>query len=170
MSDASDKLARTRLAIIEHVHRKKHPEDYDRQGVKKAGERRPLPSYEQGEPEPAAYEPGISGRTAQARRWLTSGQRVIGAWWRHHPAHLGVELATPMLSSFAGRRPVVYLGTAALLGAVIVVARPWRLISATGLIVAILKSSQLSSMVMSAMSAASYGRGGPPYDDGRPYE
>ncbi len=69
-----------------------------------------------------------------------------------------------MLSSFAARRPVVYLGAAAVLGAVIVVARPWRLISVTGLVVAILKSSQLSSMVMSAMSAADFDR------DSRPYE
>ncbi len=164
MSDASDKLARTRLAIIEHVHRKRHPDDYDKQGVRKADAPRTLPPYERNDIEPAAYEPGVAGRTAQARRWLTSGQRVVGAWWRQHPAHLGVELATPMLSSFAGRRPVVYLGGAAVLGALIVVTRPWRLISATGLVVAILKSSQLSGMVMSAMSAASYGR------DGRPYE
>jgi hypothetical protein len=37
---------------------------------------------------------------------------------------------------------------------VILLARPWKLISATGLVVALLKSSQLSALVMSAMSAA----------------
>ncbi|MES2634129.1 MAG: hypothetical protein V4669_14240 [Pseudomonadota bacterium] len=163
MTDAADKLARTRLAIIEHVHRKKHPEDYDRSGEPKRAPK-DVRLDERGELRQAAREPRAPGRTAAARRWYASGQRAFGAWWRHHPAHLGVELATPMLSSFAARRPVVYLGTAAVLGAVIVVARPWRLISVTGLVVAILKSSQLSSMVMSAMSAADFDRGGRPYE------
>jgi hypothetical protein len=36
------------------------------------------------------------------------------------------------------------------------IARPWRLISVTGLLVAVLKSSQLSSVLMSAMSAADF--------------
>jgi hypothetical protein len=35
-----------------------------------------------------------------------------------------------------------------------VIARPWRLISATGLLMALVKSSQLSGLIMSAMSAA----------------
>ena len=38
------------------------------------------------------------------------------------------------------------------------VARPWRLISVTGLIVAIVKSSQLSGLVMSAMAGSEFGK------------
>jgi hypothetical protein len=161
VSDASDKLARTRLAIIEHVHRKKHPDYAEhraqarREEAEEEREERELRTYVRGDAPPRA--------SASAKGWLASGKRALGAWWRHHPAHMGVELATPMLSDFAGRRPVIYLGLAAVLGAAIVVGRPWRLISATGLIVAIVKSSQLSSMVMSAMSAADFGRDPPPW-------
>jgi hypothetical protein len=43
-------------------------------------------------------------------------------------------------------------------GAVLMLARPWRLISVTTLVVAVLKSSQLSSLLMSALSAADFGR------------
>ena len=57
-----------------------------------------------------------------------------------------------------------FLGISALVGAVIVVTRPWRLISATGIVVALLKSSQLSGLLMSAMSAADFRK------DERPYE
>jgi len=88
--------------------------------------------------------------------WFSSFRRAAGTWWRHHPAHMGVEIVTPLLSAYAAKRPVVYLGAAAVLGAVIVLTRPWRLISLTGLVVALAKSSQLSSMVMSAVSAANF--------------
>jgi hypothetical protein len=71
---------------------------------------------------------------------------------------MGVELATPVLSAYARRKPMQYLGIAALVGAVFVVAKPWRLISATGIVVALLKSSQLSGLMMSAMSAADFRR------------
>ena len=152
MSDAADKLARTRLAIIEHVHRRKHGDERDpavrEANAKKAEAKREVRIAA------GAAENAYDRAKARGHGWLGSVKRAAGAWWRHHPAHLGVELATPMLASYAARRPVVYLGVAAVLGAVIVVARPWRLISATGLLVAIVKSSQLSGVVMSAISDA----------------
>ena len=46
------------------------------------------------------------------------------AWWRHHPAHMALELATPALSGYARRKPVQFLGIAAAVGAVVLVARP----------------------------------------------
>ena len=49
-----------------------------------------------------------------------------------------------------------FLGIAAAIGAVVVIARPWRLISITGLLLAIAKSSQLSTVLLSALSAADY--------------
>ena len=143
MSDASDKLARTRLAIVDHIHRREHRHDTP-QGARNADGDENEPMWEQ--PEPGA------GPAA----WFASIKHAASAWWRHHPAHLGVELATPMLSAYASKKPIQFLGIAAAVGAVLVIARPWRLMSATGLLVALLKSSQLSSVVMSAMSAADF--------------
>ena len=151
MSDAADKLARTRLAIIAHVQSR------ERRNARRESART--------EEQEAATDEGDWESEEQPRTlsgWISRLKRVGGAWWRHHPAHMGLELATPVLSDFAARRPLQYLGIAAALGAVIVVARPWRLISVTGLLVALVKSSQLSSMVLSAMSAADYGRDRPP--------
>jgi hypothetical protein len=77
---------------------------------------------------------------------------------------MGLELATPALSAFADKKPLQFLGIAAAVGAVVVIARPWRLISVTGLLVAIAKSSQLSTILLSALSAADYRKDRQPYE------
>jgi hypothetical protein len=46
------------------------------------------------------------------------------------------------------------LGIAAGVGAALMLARPWRLISLTTVLIAVVKSSQLSGALMSALSAA----------------
>jgi len=141
MSDAGDRLARTRLAIIEHVQRRERRPGRDREhGSAQSGE--------PGEPD-AGYEDTGEG-------WYSHITHALGTWWRHHPAHMGVELATPLLSAYARRKPLQYLGIATAAGAAIAVLRPWRLISATGIIVALVKSSQLSGLLMSALSAADF--------------
>ncbi|HWI82874.1 hypothetical protein [Ramlibacter sp.] len=161
MSNASDKLAQTRLAIIAHLHsRERHHE------------RRGSDHYDD-----AAAQEGAGGqerrwgrrgssdgesRHRSAGGWLGHLRHVVRTWWRHHPASMGLELVTPVLSNYASRKPVQYLGIAAAVGAVVMLARPWRLISVTGLVVAIVKSSQLSSVVMSAMAGADYGKDGEP--------
>jgi len=147
MSDAGDRLVRSRLAILEQVRRKDRRHDGERE-------------RERGGPESGYGEGGgISG-------WFGGLKHALGTWWRYHPAHMGVELATPVLSAYAHRKPIQFLGIAAALGAVIVVVRPWRLITVGGLLAAVLKSSQLSSLLMSALSAADFQRHRhrPPYD------
>ena len=65
-------------------------------------------------------------------------------------------MATPVLQSYAERKPVQLLAISAAAGAALTFARPWKLISLTTLAVAVLKSSQLSGLLMAAMSAADY--------------
>jgi len=140
MSDAADKLARTRLAIIEQIH-----------GRERRPERRESADLEQDALHSESRWESIRSRPVS---WFATAKRAAGGWWQQHPAHLGVELATPVLSDYAGRKPVQFLAIAAAVGAVVVITRPWRLISATGLLMAVLKSSQLSGMVMAAMAGA----------------
>ena len=144
MSDAADKLARSRLAIVDHIQRR------ERQGD---GAETRRASYQRAQDDQGweQHEPGHG-----PAGWFASLKHAASAWWRNHPAHLGLELATPILSGYAARKPAQFLGIAAAVGAVVMIARPWRLISVTGLIVALVKSSQLSSVVMSAMSAADF--------------
>lgn len=154
MSDAADKLAQTRLAIIAHIQRRE-------QRSNGGAGRHARTAGDMGSESQADWEQDPEDEPhGRVRDWYQRARRMGSAWWRDHPAHAGLELATPVLSSFAARSPVAYLGISALVGAACVIARPWRLISVTGLLVALLKSSQLSGLVLSAMSASDYGRDG----------
>ena len=145
MSDAADRLARSRLAIIEHVHRKERKPD--RAAVQRArGEK------EEGEQWEAAEAAAATGGGG----WFKRIGRAARTYWRHHPARVGVQMATPILSMYARKHPAAYVGAAALAGVVFMIARPWRLISVTGLLVALAKSPQLAGVVMSAMSGSDY--------------
>ena len=143
MSEASDKLARSRQAILEHVakrHRRHDPREETAQGF--------------ADPEGSAYtqdddpDPG-SG-------WFGHMKHVVRTWWRYHPAHMVVDLATPLMRGYAQRKPLQLLGISMAAGAVLTFARPWKLISVGTILVAVLKSGQLSHLLTAAMSAADY--------------
>lgn len=151
MSDAADKLARTRLAIIAQAQSR------ERRHERRGASRSDGPREQAGGDEEPRQEANGADRGGPAG-WLRHARRVASSWWRHHPASMGLELVTPALSAYAARKPVQYLAIAAAAGAVVMLVRPWRLISVTGLIVAIVKSSQLSSVVMSAMAGADFGK------------
>jgi hypothetical protein len=142
MSDASDKLARSRQAILEHMARRERrhdPREEPPSGFSAMG------GYPDDEDPP---DPG-SG-------WLGHLSHVVRTWWRHHPASMAVELADPLMRSYARRKPGQLLAISVAAGAALTLARPWRLISITTLLVALLKSSQLSNLFLAAMSAADY--------------
>lgn len=143
MSEASDRLARSRLAIVEHIHRKERRHERRRDPVDEEAMFDAGP-YE--EPPPPAG--GLLDRVRYA----------AGMWWRHHPAHMAVEVASPLMRAYASRKPAQLLGIAALAGATLMLARPWRLISLTALLGVLLKSSHLPSVILSAMSAADFER------------
>jgi hypothetical protein len=209
MSESSDRLAHTRLAIIEHIQKKQENRtslrdrlrsvaamagfgrsseqpapaardsglpDFTRSSVvtSPADTRRALASEVAAEhateariaaadvhEEAEALRPGVPGNDPASRK-ARRAQRVFGdrmgplgeaaaAYWKHHPLRLALELATPTLSRFAQRRPVAFLAASAAAGAVIYVARPWRLISVTGLALAALRSPQVSGALIGAL-------------------
>lgn len=143
MSEASDKLARSRQAILDHVARRQRhhdPREETAQGF----------AAMDADDEVGMEPPDAGGG------WFGHFSHAVRTWWRYHPAHMAVDLATPMMRSYARRKPLQLLGISLAAGAVLTFARPWRLISVTTLIVAVLKSSQLSHLFTAAMSAADY--------------
>lgn len=148
MSDAADRLARSRLAIIEQIQPREHRQ----------------PSGRRRERAPGGGESPEGESGSGPAGWFERIRSAARTWWHYHPAHTGLELATPALSAYAGKKPLQFLAIAAAVGAVVVIARPWRLISITGLLVAIVKSSQLSGVLMSALSAADYQKDHEPYE------
>jgi len=144
MSEASDKLARSRRAIVEHIARRERKHDPHEEGP---------PGYAfMGDDEsfpPEDEEPAGGG-------WFGHLRHVVRTWWRYHPAHMAVDLASPLMRNYARRKPWQLLAISAAAGAALTFARPWKLISLGTLAVALLKSSQLSSLLMAALSAADY--------------
>jgi hypothetical protein len=57
-----------------------------------------------------------------------------------------------MVERYAKANPLQLIGLSAVGGAVLVIAKPWRLISVTGVLVAALRSTQMSSLIASVLS------------------
>src|SRR6478736_3376369 len=128
MSDATEKLALSRLAILQHAQRRERRRD------------------RQAEPEfaPLGEEDDARDPPASGGGWFGHMKQAIKTWWRYHPAHMVADLAAPVLQTYAERKPVQLLAISAAAGAALMLARPWKLISLTTVAVAVLKSSQLS--------------------------
>lgn len=144
----AEKLDRSRLAIVEYLTgRERRPDRHAAGDENEAGREAHGDTYADGQDE--------AGDGWFARnRWLGGMSSAARTWWHNHPAQMAVEIATPALRSYIRRRPFQVLALSAGVGALLVVTRPWRLISLTTLVVAIVKSSQLSGVVMSALSDA----------------
>jgi hypothetical protein len=146
---AAERLARTRLALIEYVHRKEVRKD--RKARVGAGEHK----------EDEQWDAAEAAAATGSGSWFDRIKRAARVYWRHHPARAGVQMATPLLSAYARRHPGAYLGIAAGAGVIFMIVRPWRLISVTGVLLALAKSPQLAGVVMSAMSGSDYEDGSP---------
>ena len=140
-SEAAQKLERNRQAILEHIARRQRRHD-------------PREENAQGLAENEGF--GLDDPPEPGAGWLGRVGHAVRTWWRYHPAHMVVDLATPLMRDYARHKPAQLLGISLAVGAALAFARPWRLISVTTLLVAVLKSSQLSSLLMAAMSAADF--------------
>ena len=149
MSEASDKLDRNRQAILDYVARRerRHDPREEPSRARAAGSFADAGAHgDAGDEEPP--DPG-SG-------WVGHLLHALRTWWRYHPARLAVDIAEPLLQQYAQRKPMQMMGISFAAGALITFMRPWKLISVTTIIVALLKSSQLSHLFTAAMSAADY--------------
>ena len=81
---------------------------------------------------------------------ITSMARM---WWHRHPASAAVELASPLLDSYARTHPFKLVGISVAAGALLVVIKPWRMVSASTLLVTAVKSSGLSNTLMTMLSS-----------------
>lgn len=132
---AQQRLAASRQAIVRDMHRDDPESAHDSAHMSNADV----------DAESDISETGID---ASAGSWDLIKQ-VGQSWWQSHPAHLALDVAKPMMQTFAKEQPLKLLGIAAGTGIALVVLRPWRLISLTGVAIALLKSTQLTGVVQS---------------------
>lgn len=104
----------------------------------------PSPSSPTGPPLLAAFP-------LQGLPWLDMARSVASRWWRRHPANAACQLARPVLQRFADERPARLMAAAAGTGALVVLVKPWRLLSATAVLAMLLKTSDVADMVTTLM-------------------
>ncbi len=171
MSTASQRLEQSRLAILEDIRRRQEEGGPLRKAFRSAMatvglQRDNIPraaSPSQAAIHPLEVEPPAlpDADNPPAREPRQAHERSRGrlhalgdigrSYWQNHPARLAVELATPALSSYAQQHPARFLALSAGAGAALYLARPWRLVSVTGLAVAALRSPQVSGALISAL-------------------
>lgn len=128
-----ERLAISRKAIVRHMTR-------DDRAMTRSDE----------EPYGISDESGLSSSASSF--WPSAVARAIRTWWRHHPFSMAVDVATPVVGRYAKSHPFKLLGVAAAAGAVMVVIRPWRLLSVGGIALAAIKSAAVPSVLMSLFS------------------
>jgi len=83
--------------------------------------------------------------------WSSVARGVVRRWWRRHPANAVGQVARPLLERYAREEPAKLVGAAAAAGALVVLVRPWRLLSITAVLAAVLKTSDVADMVTTLM-------------------
>ncbi|CAN7568628.1 hypothetical protein [Polaromonas sp. LjRoot131] len=126
-----ERLASSRKAIVRHMSRDKLSHDEQEQ------------SGRHGEEGPEHAGSGSWGFIKHA----------LGAWWQHHPVSAAFSLAQPVLGKYAREKPFQLLGIAAVAGAAAVAFKPWRLVSLGSVLLAALKSSEISGALLSMLSS-----------------
>jgi hypothetical protein len=92
-----------------------------------------------------------SAASSSGSPWLSVARSLADRWWRRHPAHAVGQLARPLLARYAKKEPAKLMAIAAATGAALVVVKPWRLLSLTAVLAAVLKTSDLADLVNTLM-------------------
>lgn len=102
-----------------------------------------------------AASSSTSGSGGTGSVWWRLLKRTALRWWQRHPASTVTEVAMPLLGAYTRQEPLKVLGVAALLGAAVVVTRPWRLLSAGALLAATFRPADMSALVLSMLTQVS---------------
>jgi hypothetical protein len=100
----------------------------------------------------AGPRPHRSGNaSARPFSWSAVSGNVVRRWWRRHPANAAGQLALPLLERYAREEPAKLIAAAAATGALVVLVKPWRLLSITAVLAAVLKTSDVADLVTTLM-------------------
>lgn len=143
-----ERLAASRRAIVQCMNRDHHEHSHDETpdgAPSRSAEEEPLASAGASRSN-QKHSSGLNGLWRVARR-------TASGWWRSHPASLAVEVVQPMVENYARAHPLKLIGMAAFAGAIVITAKPWRLVSVTGVLIAAMRSTQMSSLIASFLSS-----------------
>lgn len=138
-----ERLAISRRALVRQLNGEDEPDD----GGRGAAPERPAAMHAAGETQD--HRRASSARTRN--QWASMARSMTERWWRRHPAHAAGQLARPLLEHYARKEPAKLMALAAATGAVIVLTKPWRLLSFTAVLAAVLKTSDVADVVNTLM-------------------
>lgn len=141
------RLARSRRALVDQLQggRPRRDEEFDAY---------PPDEGEFGAEADASDPP----RGAHPFAWTSIAGGMARRWWRRHPANAAGQLARPLLDRYARKEPAKLVAAAAATGALVVLIKPWRLLSITAVLAAVLKSSDVADMVTTLMKKNAHPR------------
>jgi hypothetical protein len=138
------RLIASRRAIVQSMNRDRREHRYDSASSNASAE-----SEEAGQSHAAGATRSNRANASGLNSLWRSIRRTASAWWRSNPACLAVDVVQPVVEKYAQANPLKLIGIAAVAGAVVVIAKPWRLISVTAVLSAALRSTQMSSLIAS---------------------
>lgn len=94
----------------------------------------------------------LPGPSPHGNQWAKVAANVARRWWRRHPANAAGQLALPLLERYAREQPAKLMAAAAATGALVVLVKPWRLLSVTAILAALLKTSDVADLVTTLMT------------------
>ncbi|MDM0108846.1 hypothetical protein QTH97_28155 [Variovorax sp. J22R24] len=94
---------------------------------------------------------------APPQGWTADGRLgFLARWWRRHPASTALELVKPGLARYAHRHPAKLVAYSASAGSLLVLLKPWRLLSVGALIALLFRASDLSGALYTALRSAGH--------------
>lgn len=136
------RLAISRKAIVRHMQRHDRDEGHERDAIDNKDKSGNFGFADENDDE---IRDGNHGHWGLIKRALKS-------WWHHHPASIAIDVAKPLIGRYAQEHPVQLVSIAAGVGVAAVVFKPWRLVSVGGIVLAAMKSSDLTGIVLSMLS------------------
>ncbi len=92
----------------------------------------------------------------------TTRRGVLARWWSRHPLNSAVDLGRPFLEHMAERQPGRLMAYGAGTGALLMVIKPWKLLSLATVLSLAFRTSDLTGLIAGAFSTHD---DEPPFDD-----
>jgi hypothetical protein len=95
----------------------------------------------------------------------TTRRGVLARWWSRHPLNSAVDLGRPFLESMAERQPGRLMAYGVGTGALLMVVKPWKLLSLATVLSLAFRTSDLTGLI-----AGAFGPHDDDDDDGPPFD
>ena len=100
----------------------------------------------------------IADPVIELPRWTPSPARPPASarrrWWRRHPARSAIELFEPGLARYARRNPHRLIGYAAGAGSLLVLLKPWRLLSLGAAVALAVRATDIAGAALAFLENA----------------